>query len=134
MTIPGRELVGQSAQMRDNTYSDDYLRALNEFATVDEIFGEHRKDIAEGGNSVGRLTMGALGIGEWENHLVDIVMRAAKAGEWTAVIRRPGTQTEGLSAVRKKHYGYITEFDGKIFLMPTAMYLAYCKEELSSGK
>jgi hypothetical protein len=130
MSIPRKQLVGKNATLTDRGYSDDYLTALNEFATVDEVFGPYRKQIADGGNVVGRLVMETLGRSEWENHLVSIVMTAAKAGEWRAVIRQPGRHDEGLDAVTEKRYGFIVQKDGKRFLLPSANYVAYCQAQL----
>src|SRR3989344_3502809 len=126
MAIPGRELVGKNSQLVDDVYSDDYMRALNSFATVDEVFGQHRKDIVGGGSSVNRVVMGTLGRSEWEDHLVALVMVAAEAGEWRAVVREPNRHTAGLDEVEKRHFGYVTEYGEKTFLAPSAMYLAYC--------
>lgn len=131
MAIPGRELVGKNAQVTDKEYNDDYLRALNQFATVDEVFGQHRKDIAAGGDSVARVVMGTLDRVEYENHLVALVMTAAKEGEWKAVFRHPYRHAPGLDVVEQKHFGHVVKQGEKTFLLPSAMYLAYCKEELS---
>ena len=131
MTIPGKELIGKNAQVSDKIYSDDYLRALNKFATVDEVFGQHRADIAAGGNSVGTLVMETLGKSEWEEHLVSLVMTAAKAGEWRAVVREEGKHTEGLDVVVEKDLGYVTKHGDTTFLLPSAMYVSYCKAKLS---
>lgn len=131
MAIPGRELVGKNAQVCNGIYCDDYLRALNQFATVDEVFGQHKADIAAGGNSVGRVVMETLGHYEWENHLVALVMGAAKAGEWKAVFREPMRHMEGLDRVEKKGFGYLAKQGDKTFLLPSAIYITYCKEQLS---
>lgn len=130
---PGKELVGKNVRIVDGQYNDDYLTALNQFASVDKTFGRYRADIAKGGNSVGRVIMGTLGKNEWENHLVALVMGAAKAGEWKAVVREPYVHTSGLDAVEGKKFGYVVKHEKKTFLLPTALYLDYCKRELASS-
>ena len=130
MAIPGKELVGKNAILENGVYSDDYMVALNQLATVDEVFGKYKEDIAEGKNVVARLVMETLGKCEYENHLVSIVMKAAKAGEWRAVLREPGKHIAGLDVVTKKHFGYVAEHEGQKFLLPSPMYLAYCKANL----
>ena len=128
MGIPNKILVGQNPSLVDGVYSDDYLRALNEFASVDEVFGEKKQAIAEGErNAVAMIVMDTLGKSEYEQHLVALVMRAAKAGEWRAVER---TTIWGLDRVVEKYYGHVTKFEDKTFLLPSATYLAYCKENL----
>lgn len=130
MAIPGKELIGENARLEDGIYSDDYMDALNQFATVDEVLGEHKEAIAKGEqNPISRLIADTLGKYEYEFHLVDIVMAAAKAGEWRAVERGP-QQRPGLSAVTDKQFGYVTEHEDKTFLLPSAFYLTYCKEHL----
>ena len=129
MTIPGRELVGQNAQLVGGTYTDDYMVALNQFVTVDEVLGENRQAIAKGEHTpVARLVMDTLGKCEYENHLVALVMAAAKAGEWKAV-KRGQQHMPGLDVVVDENFGYTTKYQGKTFLLPSAMYLAYCKEK-----
>ncbi len=131
MAIPGKELVGKNARLNEGIYSDDYMAALNEFATVDEVLGEHKEAIANGEqNPVCRLAWGTLGKCEYENHLVSLVMTAAKAGEWRAVERIHGRQIEGLDVVTDKHFGYVTEHEGKTFLLPSTFYLVYCKAQI----
>ena len=130
MAIPNRELVGKNARLDNGVYSDDYMATLNQFATVDEVFGEHREAIAAGENVVGSLVMGTLSKSEYENHLVSLVMNAAKAGEWRAVVREPGRHFAGLDAVTDKHFGHVTEHEGKKFLLPSALYVVYCNEQL----
>ena len=131
MTIPGKELVGKNARLEDGIYSDDYMAALNEFATVDEVFGKHKEAIAaRKHNPIDRLVMDTLGVSEYENHLVALVITAAKAEEWKAVERKPGKHIEGLDVVTEKHFGYVTEHEGKTFLLPSAFYLVYCKAQI----
>ncbi len=130
MTIPRKELVGQNVRLVDGVYSDDYLTALNQFASVDEVFGEQKEAIAKGEqNPVARLIMGTLGKSEYENHLFALVMIAAKAGEWKAVERGP-QHMPGLDVVTEKHFGHVTKYQDRTFLLPSAMYLTYCKEQL----
>ena len=132
MTIPGRELVGKNAQLIDRVYTDDYLHALNQFATVDEVFGQLKESIAAGEHTpVAKLVMGTLGKCEWENHLVSLVMGAAKAGEWKAVVREPFKHTDGLTVVEERNFGYVVKQGGERFLMPSASYVTYCKERLA---
>lgn len=131
MAIPGKELVGQNAIVVGEKYLDDYLIALNTLAPVDEIFGDQRRDISQGGRIVGRLVMGTLGRTEWENHLVSIVMTAAKEGKWSAVVREPELHLPGLDEVENRHFGYIIDHKGIKYLLPSLMYVAYCKEKLS---
>lgn len=130
MTIPNKELVGKNARAQKDVYSDDYLKALNKFATVDEVFGEHKRKIANGENIIGALVMDTLGRSEWENHLVAIVMNAAKAGEWRAVVREPGMLVEGLDEITKKHFGFVVKHKGKKYLIPSALYVTYCQAQL----
>lgn len=134
MTIPitpGKELVGRNARLEDGVYRDDYIAALNQFASVDEVFGEHRQAISKGDHYiVGNLVMGTLGRTEWENHLVSIVMNAAQSGEWRAVLREPRRQTEGLDAVTTNNYGHVVEHEGRKFLLPSALYVTYCQAKL----
>ncbi len=130
MAIPGKELVGKNANLVDGVYSDNYLIALNQYASVDYVFGEHTEAIAQGEyDAVARLVMGTLGEVEYESHLVALVMTAAEAGEWKAVEIEP-RPLPGLDVVTKKHFGHVTQYQGKTFLMPSAMYLAYCKEQI----
>jgi hypothetical protein len=130
MKIPRKELVGRNRRLENGVYSDDYMTALNELVTVDEVFGGYRKQIAEGGIAVGRLVMETLGKTEWENHLVSIVMTAAKTGEWRAVLRDPRNQLEGLEAVTDKNFGYVVQHESKTFLLPSALYVTYCQAKL----
>jgi hypothetical protein len=130
MKIPGKELVRRNASLRENRYSDDYLLTLNQFMNVNEVFGEHKAEVARGGNVVGRLVMDTLGRSEYENHLVALVMAAAKTGEWSAVLRKPNIHEEGLDAVMEKRFGYVIEIEGKKFLLPSALYVSYCKAQL----
>ena len=131
MTIPTKELVGQNATLTDGVYSDDYMTALNQFAPVDEVMGEHREAIALGehGGPVAGLVMNTLGKSEYENHLVSLVMTAAMKGEWRAV-NRSRMQMAGLDVVVEKHFGYVAKLEDKTFLLPSAMYVVYCKEQL----
>ena len=137
MSIPVIDLVGKNARLRGGIYTDKYMTALNEFATVDKIFGANREAIANGKrNLVLNLitttnTSGHLGRPEYEKHLLDFVMTAAKAGEWRAI--KLGIQhAPGLDAVVEEHFGYVTVHKGKAFLLPSALYLIYCKEQLSA--
>ncbi len=132
MAIPGEELVGQNARLAGGVYSDDYMNALNQFATVDDVFGEHKEAIAKGKHDpVARLVIGTLGKSEYENHLVALVMTAAKADEWRAVERGP-EHMPGLDVVTQKHFGYVTKYGGKTFLLPSPVYVTYCKATLIS--
>lgn len=129
MTIPSKQLVGQNAGLVDGVYSDDYLKALNQFVTVDEVFGEQREAIAKGEwTSVARLVMGTIGQSEYENHLAALVMKAAKVGEWRAV-ERESRHMPGLERVTEKHFGYVVKYKNKTFLLPSAIYLTYCDEQ-----
>ena len=132
MTIPRKELVGKNAKSSDRVYFDSYMDELNKFASVDEVFGKHRTAIANGESCpVSNLVMDTLGKSEYENHLVALVMTAAKAGEWRAVLREPRKHTEGLKAVTEKHFGYVVEHEGQTFLLPSALYVVYCKQQLN---
>ena len=126
MSIPQKDLVGKNARIEEKgVYRDDYLDALNKFAPVDEVFGKDRKAIAKGEwEPVANLVMDTLGKAEWENHLVAIVMTAAKEGEWRAVPRGPQHQ-DGLDEVVEKKYGFVVNL-GKKFLVPSAFYVNYC--------
>jgi hypothetical protein len=131
MTIPDRKLIGKNVKLDNGNYSDDYIAALNKFATVDEVFGQHKEAIAKGEQSpICRCVMGTLGKSEYENHLVSLIMIAARAGEWKAVIREPLTQNQGLETVMEKGFGYVVMNEGKKFLLPSAGYVVYCKERL----
>ena len=130
MMIPRRELVGRNARLEEGIYRDDYLTELNKVMPVDEVFSGCREEIAHGGNIVGRLVMETLRKIEWENHLVSIVMTAALSREWRAVFREPLIHDKGLDAVTKKHYGYVVEHEGKRFLVPSPLYVTYCKDVL----
>ncbi len=132
MAIPRKKLVGQNPTVVDRIYSDDYLKALNEMVTVDEVFGNQRTAIAKGQPVVGRLVIGTLGRTEWENHLVSLVMTAAETGKWSAVVSEPDKHLPGLEEVQKRHFGYVTDYQGVKYLLPSAMYVAYCQENLSS--
>lgn len=130
MAIPSKKLVGKNQVLVDRVYSDDYIKALNRYVSVDEVFGEHKKEISKGEFCpVARFTMGALSKLEHENHLVALVMRAARAGEWRAVERGPEHRS-GLDEVTEKSFGYVIRYQDKTFLLPSARYLAYCKEQL----
>ncbi len=147
MTIPTKELVGKNPLLAGELpiggpyhgkhiyrYYDEYTRALNGFARVDEVFSNHREAIAKGENyPISNLIMDALGKKEGENHLADIVMTAARAGEWKAIERLPH-QRYGLYLVIEKHFGHLTNYKGKMFLLPSALYVVYCKEKLDSLK
>ncbi len=130
MTIPSKELVGKNPKLVNGAYIDDYMIALNEFATVNEVLGKHREAIADGNfHPTARVVMGTLDRFEYENHLAALIMVAAKTGEWRAVER--GTlQKCGLEVVTERHFGYVVEHDGETFLLPSAKYLAHCKAEL----
>lgn len=133
MAIPNKQLVGQNASITDGVYTDDYIAALNKFATVDEVFRENKEAIAKGEMTpVATLIMGTLGKTEYELHLVSLVMTAAEAGEWRAVERKKHNQYDGLDAVVKNNFGHVTEFEGKTFLLPSAMYIVYCNERNDS--
>jgi hypothetical protein len=132
MAIPRRELVGKNATVKNGIYSDEYLKALNNFATVDEVFGYYRKQIASGGNAVGRLVMGTLGRTGWENHLVSLVMVAASVGEWRAVLREKH-HNSGQEAVVDKNFGYFVDLGEKRFLLPSAHYISYCQAQLEEA-
>lgn len=130
MTIPGKELVGKNAKLIEGVYFDDYMNTLNQLVSVDEVFRQHKKEIAEGQfDPVANLVMGTLGKSEYENHLVALVMTAAKTGEWRAV-ERGSQHMPGLDVVVNKNYGYVSELEGKTFLLPSLMYISYCKEQL----
>ena len=130
MVIPRKELVGRNAKLQNGVYSDDYMTALNQFATVDEVFNQQKEHIAAGEIVVGRLVMDTLGKSEYENHLVALVMTAARAGEWRAVIRNPMVHNRGLDVVTEKHFGYVVEQEGKKFLLPSVLYVMYCQAQL----
>jgi len=130
MKIPDKTLIGKNAELVEGVYSDDYMNALNNFASVDEVFGKNKEAIAKGENTpVARLIMGTLDKAEYENHLVSIIMTAAKNGEWRAINR--GLQhMPGLDEVTRRHFGHVTNYKGQTFLLPSPMYLTYCKEKL----
>jgi len=130
MTIPNKELVGKNPKLEDGVYTDDYMNALNEFARVDEVFRESKAAIASGENIVGRLVMDTLGKSEYENHLVAIVMSAAEAGEWRAVVRESEKHIPGLDTVTRKHFGHVTAYQGKTFLLPSVSYVVYCNDRI----
>lgn len=130
MAIPKKELVGRNARIENGIYLDDYLTALNEFSSVDETFGKHKEAIAAGKDAVASLVMGTLGRSEWENHLVALIMTAAKAGEWRAVFRDSFKHREGLDAVAEKNFGYVVEQNGETYLLPSAAYVSRCQAEL----
>ena len=131
MTIPGKELVGKNAQLENGDYTDDYLVALNQFATVDEIFGQCKECIANRERTpIIRLVVGTLGKKEFENHLESLVIAAAKAGKWKAVVRE-GEYANGLNVVVERNFGYVIKHEDKTFLLPSAIYLKYCKTQLS---
>ena len=132
MIIPGKKLVGWHQTIVDDIYNDDYLRALNKFASVDDVLGKDRDTIAKGEfNSIARIVMGTLGKEEYERHLAALLIVSAKAGTWQAV-ERVENQTNGLDVVKEKHFGhvigYLTAQGTRRFLMPSAMYVTYCKE------
>ena len=130
MTIPSKKLVGQNARIEEGKYLDDYLEALNRFAPVEEVFGGYREGVAKGEYTpVARLIMDTLGKTECENHLVALVMAAAKSGKWSAVKRR-GEYMAGLEVVVEKNFGYSVKNGNKTFLLPSALYLVYCKAQL----
>lgn len=131
MTIPRKELVGRNSRLENEVYLDDYMTALNEFATVDEVFGNQREAITNRHcSTVASLVMGTLGKAEHEFHLASIVMNAAKAGEWRAVVREPGKHYDGLDNVEHKGFGYVVDHEDKKFLLPTALYVTYCQRKL----
>lgn len=130
MPTPSKVLVGQNAKIIDEEYSDNYLKALNEFASVDEVFGENKEKVA-GGNwdAVSSITANTLGDSIYEHNLIDIVVTAAGKGQWSAY-NNP-KMTDGLKVASDKHYIHLTEHKGQIFSMPTTSYLRYCKERLN---
>ena len=130
MVIPRKELVGRNARLEGDVYLDDYMDALNQFATVDEVFGEQKEAIASGKNVIARLVMGTLGDSEYEKHLVSIVMNAAKAGEWRTVHRKKTYTLAGLDAVTRGNLGYVIEHGDEKFLLPSVNYVTYCKGKL----
>jgi|GEM_PF-4127870 len=129
MTIPDKSLVGQNAVLKNDIYTDDYLRALNAVAPVDEVFGRHKKAIARGESIVGKLVMDTLGKTEYEHHLVTLVMTAAKTGQWSAVKRAPWNLS-GLEEVIYKKFGHVAIHEKETFLLPSLTYVAYCKDTL----
>ncbi len=130
MTIPDRKLVGKNAKIEDDIYRDDYLRALNQLVTVDEVFGKYREKIKNGKEIIGDLVYDIFNKKKHEAHLVSLVMHAASAREWVAVVREPGKHIDGLDEVTEKCFGYVTDHKGKKFLLPSLAYVAYCNDKL----
>jgi len=123
-------LVGENARLENDVYYDDFMSVLNELVTVDEVLGEQREAIAKGETTpVANLVMGTLGVCEHENHLVSLVMEAARAGEWRAVSRGEG-QIYGLDSVVEKGFGYVTEHEGKKYLLPSVHYIEHCRRQI----
>ena len=126
-------LIGIDPEIKDNNYSDKFTHSLDEIFPVDEVFGEHKKSIASGTwEVIPSLVMDTLGKSKWENHLVSIVMTAAKTGNWLGVVREPGKHIAGLDRVQEKHYGHVVEHEGKKYLIPSLHYVTYCKEKIDS--
>jgi hypothetical protein len=131
MTIPSKDLVGQDAKLVDGVYTDAYMKAINELVSPDTIFGADREEIVKGTmTSVGKFVMGTLGTLEHEYHLASLVMTAAEAREWRAVVREPGRHMAGLDAVVDKGFGHVATYNEKTFLLPSAHYLTYCLTKL----
>ncbi len=136
MTIPGKELVGMHPTISNGVYNDDYLRQLNEFASVDEVLGEYKKGIADNSwLSIAHFALGALGhddkygvIGEVS--LGGLLAIAAKVGSWSA-LDKDINQIPLLETLLNSHFGHITTHKGKAYLLPSAMFLTYCKEKSS---
>ncbi|MBT3405077.1 hypothetical protein HN832_04095 [archaeon] len=129
MTIPSRKLIGQNVILDDEIYSDDYMRILNRESPVEDVFGKHKSAIAQGKNVVARLVMDTLGNSKYEQHLVNLIMRAAKVGEWRAREVK-GRKDYGLDAVLEKKFGYLTEHKGKTYLLPSFLWTVHCHTEL----
>ena len=129
MAIPVKKLIGNNAKVHRGVYTDDYIGALNQFATVDEVLGSHKNAIARGKQDpICKIVMGTLGVIEFEDQLVSLVMKAARAGEWRAV--KTEAHPNWLKVVAEKNYGYVVEHEGKTYLLPSAYFLVHCKEEL----
>jgi len=56
-------------------------------------------------------------------------LATAKEGKWVAVERNQG-QILGLDVIVKKGFGYATEHQGRMFLLPSVSYIVYCQERL----
>ncbi len=129
MTIPSKSLVGKNARVVNGEYIDDFIYALNNYAIVGEVFGKNQAKIAKGeSDSVAMLVMDTLGHLEYEFHLAALVITAAKNNSWSAVIRERQHEP-GLSEVVKKNFGYVVEYSGQKYLLPSVKYIDYCKEQ-----
>ncbi|MEK6937222.1 MAG: hypothetical protein AABW58_04080 [Nanoarchaeota archaeon] len=130
MSIPRKKLVGKNPEVRNGIYNDDFLRELNKFATVNEVFGDKKNQIAKGDmTTVSGIVMGTLDRIENEYNLIALVMEAAEAGEWRAIEREPWQQ-QGLDKVVDKNLGFLTTYKDKLYLLPSPKYIAHCQAEL----
>ena len=130
MTFPDKYSVGKNAEVVDERYNDDYLRALNEFCTVEDVFGGTAVESISIGNT---LTLNRFvansPLKSWEaedllKHFLYAATRSER-GEWEAIEIKEG---DGLAKrVEEVGFGIRTTFsEDKQFLVPTALFLAYC--------
>lgn len=129
--IPTAKLIGERAHIVNLVYSDDYLQALNKFASVDEVLAGYRDQLQHWREPLVKLVEGIVSVGEPELYLATLIQQAAEYGEWRA-IEKTNLHSQILDEVVKRHCGHVTNFLGKNFLMPSASYVAYCKDLLES--
>ena len=125
--IPSKELIGQNASLNNGVYSDDYMIALNKFASVDEVLGKDKEGISKRRiDPIARIVMGTLGRSEYENHIGELLIVAANRGEWSAIERNH--HQNSLDVITKKHFGHVATYQDRTFLLPSAMYVTFCAE------
>ena len=134
MAAPGKELVGKNARLNFiGNYSDDYLTALNQYASVVEVMGKSKQEVAEGGTGAAVWRVVA-GIDRTESAmssineitLVELLALAARKSEWKA-IRQKYPDDAGVKLAVEGGYAHLTYFKSKAFLMPSAMLTEYCQ-------
>jgi hypothetical protein len=129
MTIPSKDLIGKNARVVNGVYLDDFMDALNNYATVNNVFGKNRSKIAKGyANEVNQFVLDTLGHFGYEYQLVSLVMTAAKNNSWRAIAREQH-QEYGLDVVVEKNFGHVIEHKGQKYLLPSVKYLEHCKKQ-----
>jgi hypothetical protein len=111
------ELVGMNATLQRNTYTDDYLIALNTVLPLTETVRPYVMPALERYySSFARF--------ESDQNLDDLVTAATTAGKWVAIERTPEQKTQILAADTLR-YGHLTRLEGKMYLVPS-LYFASC--------
>ena len=131
ITLEGKELVGMNPSFIDY-YADDYLRALNAWASVDHILGHEKAPIAEGGFDHVAMMLGNHPFVEGcPNFFLGFLTAAAQASEWRAIEPRRSFE-RAINSMAETDYVHIVSLQStscprrdRVFLMPTAKTVMY---------